>query len=246
MHVVHYVGVGRSEESLFHALFTCDHAKAFCAARDYFKIKLSALHPQTWAKDHLDLLFVDPRTWATTILVMWATWSSHNKYMHDEIRYQPMKSMEHVDEYLTLLDIPAEVQAKSSELVERWKPRDTCQIKFYSDGAIDGAQGCAGAGMVSRDHIGSFIRSRSNKYEAFPGPFFIELLACRDQIIFAINSGFRDVVTKLGCQEAMKLRQSLNEQSMVFARYRQRSQTCRFCTPSLLHVWQKKIQHKPD
>lgn len=129
------------------------------ATKEYVEINLPTLHLVTLAKDLLDPLFVDQRTGAIAISVMWAIWSSRNKYTHDEIKYQPIKSMQIVDELLSSLEIPVQEQGKGSDRAERWKSSDTGWIKINSDGV----QGYAGAFLVAHDHFGSFIRARSNK-----------------------------------------------------------------------------------
>ena len=73
----------------FHALVSCDHARQFWdAAKDFFDVKLPVLHPCTWSRDILDPSFIGKQSSAIIISVMWAIWSSRNKYTHEEVKFQ--------------------------------------------------------------------------------------------------------------------------------------------------------------
>ena len=46
---------GNDNETLFHALVECEHAKLFwSAAQDLFDLKMARLNPATWSRDVLD------------------------------------------------------------------------------------------------------------------------------------------------------------------------------------------------
>lgn len=175
-----------------------------------FDINLPKMHPETWAKDLLDSSFISPRTSAIAISVMWVIWSSRNKYTHEEIRY----------ELLAALDVPDQWPAVTSVTLEKWKAPETGWIKINCDGGVGLVQGCAGAGMVARDHTGSFIRSRCNKYVSVSDSFAIKLLACRDALLLAIDSGFQEVIIETDCQEVVKLWHSGSDKSVGFHIFR--------------------------
>jgi hypothetical protein len=85
----------------------CDHALPFWeAATDFFSLKLPRLHPVTWTMNVVDPSFLNKRDASIAISVMWAIWTSRNKYTHGEVVYQPRKAMELVDEFIKALDIP--------------------------------------------------------------------------------------------------------------------------------------------
>ena len=63
---------GHGDESLYHCLITCDHAKLFWVeAEIVFAIKLPRLHPHTWATDLLDARLVPKKVAAIGITVSW-------------------------------------------------------------------------------------------------------------------------------------------------------------------------------
>jgi hypothetical protein len=81
-----------------------------------------SLHPVTWARDILDPSFISRKDAEVTVLVMWAIWTSRNKYTHGEVAFQPRKSMELVDEFICSLDIPAQ-EAKEARQRQMGNPR---------------------------------------------------------------------------------------------------------------------------
>lgn len=75
-------------ESLLHSLIECDYATGFWKeAEGCFEAKLPQLHPMTWARDILDSMFISKERTAVAVSVMWAIWSSRNKYTHDDITF---------------------------------------------------------------------------------------------------------------------------------------------------------------
>lgn len=91
----HCLMCGHDEELLFHVRVKSDHAVLFwAAAQGYFELKLPKLHPSTWSRDILDPMFLSKEKVAIAMSVMWAIWSSSNKYTHKEIKYQPNESMQ--------------------------------------------------------------------------------------------------------------------------------------------------------
>jgi hypothetical protein len=51
----------------------------------------------------LDPNIISLRDAEVTVSVMWAIWTSRNKYMHGEIVFRPRKSIELVDEFIRAL-----------------------------------------------------------------------------------------------------------------------------------------------
>lgn len=109
-------------------------------------------------RDLLNSEIVSKEHAAIIITVMWAIWSSRNKYTHEEVGYQPHKSMELVDELIKSLHIPdAPVDAKQKP---RWSPSEPGWVKFNTDAAINLVVGEAGTGMAGRDTMGTFYGSK--------------------------------------------------------------------------------------
>lgn len=102
---------GHGEETLYHCLNTCDHARLFWEeAERFFGVKLPKLHPETWTKDMLDVSIVTKDTAAILVTVMWAIWHSRNKYTHGENKFRPRQSMILIAEIVRALEIPETVR----------------------------------------------------------------------------------------------------------------------------------------
>jgi hypothetical protein len=142
-----------------------------------------SLHPVTWARDILDPSFISRKDAEVTVSVMWAIWTSRNKYTHGEVAFQPRKSMELVDEFIRSLDIPHRRLRRLDN--DRRVPPEPGWTKINVDGALDCRRRVAGLGMIARNHVGFVLSSCCRQYCNVPDPFTIELLACRDAMALA-------------------------------------------------------------
>jgi hypothetical protein len=98
---------GHREESLYHCMVQCDHAMAFWeAAEEHFGVNIPRLHQALWSLDILDPGIVKRKDADIFVSVMWAIWTSRNKYTQGEVAYQPRRAIELVDELVRSLDLP--------------------------------------------------------------------------------------------------------------------------------------------
>lgn len=117
---------------------------------------------------------------------------SRNKYAH-EIKYQPLQSMEIIDEFIKSLDIPAPAPVANSFILERWSPPEEGWTKINADGAVCKERRVGGAAAVARDHSGSFICARQTKYDELTDPLVLELTACRDAMLLALTKNLQRI-----------------------------------------------------
>jgi hypothetical protein len=173
---------GNDNETLYHALIECEHARSFWrSTEEFFDLKLPRLHPGTCSRDVLDCDFLCNRDAAVAVSVMWTIWGSRNSYNHGEVKYQPLKSMDLVDELIKSLEIPsAPVTTPASTGVPKWSKPDHGWLKLNCDGALDMNAERAGVGVVARDHTGAYVVPECRRYEHTTDPSTAELLACRD------------------------------------------------------------------
>lgn len=196
---------GHTDESLFHALVQCEHARMFWnATLDFFQVKLPKLHPSTWTLDLLDSKMVQKDQATIIISVMWTIWSSRNKYTHEEIKYQPHKSVELVDELIKSMNIPSPARAATvSTLV--WRPPAHGWTKMNTDGALNQSEREAAMGIVARDSTGCFLMAGFSKYSAIDDPFTVGILGCRDAMRLAMEKSISHVIIETDCQNVSTL-----------------------------------------
>lgn len=139
---------GCDDETLFHALVKCGYACRFWnAAEEFFAVKLPRLHPGTLSRDIVDPSFMKKDQVAIVVSVMWAIWTSRNKYTHEEVKFQPMRSMELIKEYIMAIDLRE--QKRSQPVVKHsWKSPDEGWVKLNTYGATDVVRGCTGTDIV--------------------------------------------------------------------------------------------------
>ncbi|KAE8796032.1 hypothetical protein D1007_29073 [Hordeum vulgare] len=176
---------GNEEETLFHTFVTCNQATQFWTETlRFFGVKLPRLYQATWTRDLLDPRFIAKEDATVIISVMWAIWGSRNNYTHGETMFQPLRSMEIIQEHIRSLYIPAK-QHSSPKVMELWMRPEVGVIKINSDPAIDAMGGRAGTDVVARDHEGRFIVAKFSPYVGITDPYVSEALGCRDAMILA-------------------------------------------------------------
>jgi ribonuclease HI len=175
-------------------------------------VKLPKLNPATWARDILDPSLIKKYDAAVVVSVMWAIWGSRNKYNHGEEKYQPLKSMELVYEFVKSLDIPMTESVIADSIIPRWKRPPAGWLKINTDGAISALESSAGAGIVVRDDAGEVVMVEGHKYSHISDPFIAEMLACRDAMLLARSKGWLRVAIETDCQTIVKVWNGGNEQ----------------------------------
>ena len=124
------------EEDLMHALVACSHARRFRdEAQSWLDFRLPRLHPNTWSIDILcDDRFTD-QVRAKIISVMWAIWTSSNRWTHEKEHTDPAQSVRRIREDLAVLEIPC---VDASILPGHgWRPPELGFVKINTDGAIN-------------------------------------------------------------------------------------------------------------
>lgn len=55
---------------------------------------------------------------------------------------------------------------------------------------------------MARDHAGLFLSARCVKYDGITDPLSLEILACRDGMLLAIEKGYNSVIIDTDCLNA--------------------------------------------
>ncbi|KAF7075575.1 hypothetical protein CFC21_080339 [Triticum aestivum] len=135
---------------------------------------------------------------------MWIIWSSRNKYTHEEVKYQPGRSMVLVKELIQALYIPSEaVDMKDLERV-RWKLPEEGWRKINTDAAVDVNGGSSAIGLVARDHDGGLLLASGHKLVGVTDPYCAELLGVREAVLLAMEKGWTRVTIESDCRTVIE------------------------------------------
>ncbi|XBI78249.1 hypothetical protein VPH35_087974 [Triticum aestivum] len=141
---------------------------------------------------------------AIAISVMWAIWSSRNKYTHEEIKFQPSRSMDLIQELIQALHVPGMPSSGVTLCKAKWHPPAAGTIKINTDAAVDVSERRSSLGVVARDHLGTFVAGRCSKFpgvtDALPDAYVAELLAVREAVLLARDNGWPNILIETDCQ----------------------------------------------
>ncbi|XBH86658.1 hypothetical protein VPH35_074280 [Triticum aestivum] len=130
---------------------------------------------------------------------MCAVWSNRNKYRHAKIQYQPIRSMEIIQEHTRALEIPTKKQQSQVHKTGWTKPL-VGTIKINSDVALDLKGERAGTVVIARDHEGNFLSGRFSTYTGHNDPYVCEALGCRDAMLLAKEKGWERIQLVTDCK----------------------------------------------
>ncbi|XBJ25106.1 hypothetical protein VPH35_002834 [Triticum aestivum] len=130
---------------------------------------------------------------------MWAIWSSRNEYTHEEVKYQPGRSMVLLKELIQDLYIPADLSDPQQGRSVVWTPPEPGCVKINTDAAVDVNAGTSAVGLVARDP-GGLVLARSHKLRGVTDPYVAELLGVREAVRLAMEKGWTRVTVETDCQ----------------------------------------------
>jgi ribonuclease HI len=196
---------GYEDETLYHTLLQCVHAKQFWTATlDHFGFSIPRLHPATWMQDLMLGSFLKSDQVPIAITVLWCIWTSRNKYVHGEEPYRPMGSMQLVEEQITMLELPPK-QVAPNKPVCRWikPPLGWCMVN--TDGALNCTTREGGSGYVIRNELGEFLEAGCRRHSFVEDPFISELLASREGLEAAARQGIPKVIIQTDSKNLVSL-----------------------------------------
>ncbi|XBH72225.1 hypothetical protein VPH35_099569 [Triticum aestivum] len=131
---------------------------------------------------------------------MWIIWSSRNNYTHEDVKYQPGRSIVLVKELIQALYIPSEAVDRRSLEKEKWKPPEEGWCKINPDASVDVNGGSSAIGLVVRNHGGELMLARSRKLLGVTDPYCAELLGVREAVCLAMEKGWTRVTIESYCK----------------------------------------------
>jgi ribonuclease HI len=204
---------GADEESTFHALVECTHARLFWAKlRELTGIKLPKLCPRTWAADLLDTSAGSEEARGIIMCGMWSLWNSRNDKRHGKAVIEPRQAIEWaVDVCFQLLSDEKQPTEAVIQKAEAWSLPPEGHIKINTDGAFWAAD-CSGAtGAVLRNTDGHFMKASARRLTSVASALIAEAEALRDGVRL-IPLGTREgVIAETDSQELVSLWRSRKE-----------------------------------
>ncbi|XBH88494.1 hypothetical protein VPH35_075770 [Triticum aestivum] len=131
---------------------------------------------------------------------MWIIWSSRNRYTHEEVKYQPGRSMVLVKELIQALYIPTEGVDKRNFGKEKWKPPEEGWCKINTDASVNVIGGSSAIGMVAQDHAGEIMLATGRKLPGVTDPYCAELVGVREAVCLAMEKGWTRVTIESDCK----------------------------------------------
>ncbi|KAE8780621.1 Casein kinase I-2-like protein [Hordeum vulgare] len=181
----------------------CSHARRYWAeAQALLDVQLPALESGSWQKDILSVPCLSSNDRATIITIMWAIWTSRNKWTREGEKFDPVQSIKFITESLAVLEIPNEQAATLPGY--GWQPPEGNQIKINTDAAVDVLSQRSDAGGVARSSC-SLLGAWGKPQLGVTDPLIAEGLALREGVIFASLRGFSEVVMDTDCLEVVNL-----------------------------------------
>ena len=186
-----------ASENMIHAMIECGHAKQFwTAARDILHLKLPRLHPDTWTVDILCDPCFNQGEREKIISIMSAIWDSRNRWAHDDVGYDPSKTILGIAETMSYLENKVEKTRKVGRPPCTWHGPEPGVVKLNSDGSIREESGRVGFARNHRGFRGAWCRT----YTGISDPLIIETLAFRDAVVFAAQQGYERIICESDCE----------------------------------------------
>jgi hypothetical protein len=132
------------------------------AALEFFELKSCRACIPYLVSGHFICEILFKKDAAVVVSVMRTIWGSRNSYNHGEVKYQPLKSMDLVDELIKAIDI---MQSQIGTRGAKWAQPEHSWIKLNFDGALKVQQNVVRVGVVVCGHDGAFVLAECRKYE---------------------------------------------------------------------------------
>jgi hypothetical protein len=133
---------------------------------------------------------------------MWVIWSSRKNWTHDKVFFDPVQALKMAKEALAVLGLPKKMSGVLPG--NGWWPPEDDHIKINTDGGLDLEAQKGGAGGVVRTRS-TCLGAWSKPYPGVTHPLTIEAMALRDDVNFALLSGYQRVVIETDCLEMVNL-----------------------------------------
>lgn len=150
----------------------------------------------------------------------------------------PSRTCENILAYIDLIKVTlfkplTPPRCDSRKPVLKWSPPLLGVILLNSDAAVFEAEGCLGAGVVARDHRGSFLVACRQSTKGLMSPEEVEAPALQRSVSLALDEGYDKVIFASDC---LSLIQRLNSEMMDRSPVGIKAMTTLFSSVSFTHV----------
>ncbi|KAE8772029.1 retrotransposon unclassified [Hordeum vulgare] len=192
-------------ETIEHSLLFYQFAdKVWTQVKADFPVQLRRsvfFSPRTWAMDFLSRC---SNIEATTVMVtMWHIWDARNSAREGGALVHPSAVALKVKAYLNMILLHLynndSVQRCVSSSSHKWIPPPEGTVLVNVDAAVFAPTRHMGAGVVIRDHLGSFLAASRELFQEVTNPELAEARAVLHAIVFARAEGFSKVIISSDC-----------------------------------------------
>jgi hypothetical protein len=142
---------------------------------------------------------------ATSVMVaMWHIWDARNKFHEEGTMAHPSSIAVKVKAYVEMLLLhlykpKPNHRRESSSSTTKWTPPPVGTVLLNVDVAIFKDTRRMGAGMVARDHTGTFIAALGEQIDNVMLPELAEAIVVHRAVLFAQEGGFTKVIIATNC-----------------------------------------------
>jgi hypothetical protein len=232
-------------ETVEHSLLFCQYAtevwQSIKTEHDIHLRKNSFISPQTWVLELLDRCSDVQVT--TADVALWHIWDARNKAREGEGLVHPTSLAAKVNAYIEMIRLhlykPNANHRREPSTSAKWVPPPEGTVLVNVGAAMFTSSRQMGAGIVARDHSGSFLAAWSEISEDVLIPDLAEALAVRRALSCALEEGFSRIIVASDCLSVIQHVNSSVTDRSLYGAVIEDIKTCSnlFSSCAFLHVF---------
>jgi hypothetical protein len=193
-------------ETVEHALLFCQFAgEVWKEIKTEFNVHLKRrgfVSARTWVLDFFNRCSDVEAT--VVMVVLWHIWDARNKAREGDTLVHPRTTAAKAKAYIEMIlnnlyKTAPTYRCESSSSRAKWTPPPEGTVLINVDAAIFATSRRMGAGVVARNHDGSFLAACGERYDEVVVPEIAEAIAVRRALLFAQEEEFSKIIIASDC-----------------------------------------------